>query len=342
MDTTENGTALVKHGGAAVAKQDAVSGQIVRSGETSVVAASAMAEAQIRARYSLAQLRPRDWDEVRLRVMKECERPRFAQVARYSVPRGGKNVTGWSIRAAEALMRYVGNIDAQTRVVADDDRQRVIAVTVMDLEVNAAITVEVVVPKTVERRKLGQGQKALATRHNSFGDIVYLVESTDDELLFKQNNLLAKARRNAILQLVPGDLLDEMLEVVEETQARADKSDPDAARKKLLDCFDFVGVTPAALKEYIGKPLEALTPPDFKHLREVYAALRDGETTWREVTGANAEQAAPASDPKAQPKSAADLKAREKAKAKSTAPMGEPGGPEPPMPGEREPGEDDA
>jgi hypothetical protein len=40
----------------------------------------------------------------------ECDRPRFAEVARYSKPQGSTKVTGPSIRFVEAALRCLGNI----------------------------------------------------------------------------------------------------------------------------------------------------------------------------------------------------------------------------------------
>lgn len=255
----------------------------VRSGETAATTAAAHAEAMVKARYSLAMMRPRNLDEVRLAILEECKRPRFAEVARFSVPRGGKAIEGWSIRAAETFARRMGNIDVTKRVVFDDARQRILAVTVLDLEANMGETVEVTVSKTVERRKLGKGQTALGVRHNSFGDEVYIVEATDEEMLVKVNALLSKAKRNAILGLVPGDLLEEALDQVRATLQREDAEDPAAARKRLVDFFASVGVTPSMLVEYVGHDLAVLAKKELADLRAIAAALKGGEATWDEV-----------------------------------------------------------
>ena len=52
--------------------------EISRSAETAASSVAAQATAQIQARYVVALRRPRDWDDVRVRILKECRRPSFA------------------------------------------------------------------------------------------------------------------------------------------------------------------------------------------------------------------------------------------------------------------------
>jgi hypothetical protein len=335
--------------GTAIAKRDQLgNAELTRTGETAAVAQAHQGAEMVRARFTLAIARPRQMAVVRERALDECQRPRFAQVARYRVPRGGATIEGWSIRAAEALGRIFGNIDVSVRVIADDTSKRILQVTAIDLESNFTTSAEVTVAKTIERKQLRNGQTAIATRIGGDGNTLFIIEASDDDLLVKQNALISKARRNCILQLIPGDLLDEMLEVVKETQRQGDKAeDPTEARKKLADAFLGIGIKAPLLAEYVqarwSKRIDLLSPDEIGELREVFVALRDKETTWKEVMAGVVPDAEIADEKKtsasAPPKTTADLKAREKAKSK-TAAVGEDGGPEPPISGDREPGSD--
>jgi hypothetical protein len=323
--------------GTAIAKRDQLgNAELMRTGETAAVAQAHQGAEMVRARFTLAIARPRQMAVVRERALDECQRPRFAQVARYRVPRGGATIEGWSIRAAEALGRIF------------DTSKRILQVTAIDLESNFTTSAEVTVAKTIERKQLRNGQTAIATRIGGDGNTLFIIEASDDDLLVKQNALISKARRNCILQLIPGDLLDEMLEVVKETQRQGDKAeDPTEARKKLADAFLGIGIKAPLLAEYVqarwSKRIDLLSPDEIGELREVFVALRDKETTWKEVMAGVVPDAEIADEKKtsasAPPKTTADLKAREKAKSK-TAAVGEDGGPEPPISGDREPGSD--
>lgn len=85
------------------------------------------------------------------------------------------------------------------------------------------------------------------------------------------------------LRLIPGDIIDECMDQILVTQQNADAEDPDAAKRKLFDAFAAQGVQANQLKEYLGHDASVLAQKEITDLRSLYAALRDGETTWREV-----------------------------------------------------------
>src|ERR1051325_11866299 len=85
--------------------------------ETASRAVAAREEAAVKARYIMALERPRDLDLVRQRLLKECERPGFAQVAIYAKPVGEKKVRGLSIRFAEAAIRNFTNVLTEVNVI---------------------------------------------------------------------------------------------------------------------------------------------------------------------------------------------------------------------------------
>lgn len=265
--------------------------------ETAASAVQARATAAVQARAIVALNRPRDLDTVRVRLLKECERPGFAAVARYRLPRGGKSIEGPSIRFAEAVVRNMGNLDITVDVIFDAPEKRIVKVAVVDLETNAAYSADVTIDKVVERRELREGQQAIGTRLNSAGKTVYLVPADEGELLVKQAALVSKSLRTSALRLLPGDILEECMARVMETLRKGDAADPEAARKKLVDGFAAIGVMPDALKSYLGCDLAAASPAQVDELRAIYVGIKDGEATWAEIVGekakADAGEAAP-------------------------------------------------
>jgi hypothetical protein len=180
------------------------------SAETAAIAMAAQQKAVVEARYKMALARPRDLDMVRQAMLKDASRPSFASVAIYHKP-VGNGVEGPSIRFVEAAIRNMTNILTETFTVSEDDERRVIRVSVSDLEANTYFSQEVTVTKTVERRKLPNGEKPIRVRANSNGQPIYILHATDDEILNKQNALISKAVRTLGLRLIPGDLVDEAL-----------------------------------------------------------------------------------------------------------------------------------
>lgn len=278
---------------------------------------SAQVKALVEARYMVALNRPRDLDQVREKILKNCKRIGFAQTAIYKKPIGKdpqKWPTGPSIRFAEAAIQAMGNITIDTITVYDDSEKRIVRVCVSDLEANIPYSQDVSIQKTVERKFIKPGEKAISSRPNSYGDMVHLMPATDDDILNKQNALISKAIRTLGLRLVPGDLIEEGMYECGKTQEMGDR-DTDSARLRLFDAFGAIGVSVDQLKEYLETDGQALTPKELADLRAIHSAIKDGESSWREVMD-NKKPKAPPPAPKTD-----DLNARAADAAKSrTAP----------------------
>lgn len=254
-----------------------------QSAELAATAQAATARALVEARYVMALQRPSDFYAVRSRLLKDCERSSFAEIAWYAKPVAGGKVEGPSVRFAEAYVRARGNIDIETSIIHEDDQRRLLRVSVIDLETNVASTAVVGVEKTTERSR-SEGREVLRTRKNSKGEVVYVVTATEDEMLTKQNALASKARRTLIISMIPGDLLEEARTTVFGVRAKGAAEHPDAAKMKLVDGFEMrAGVRPAMLAEYLGHPLETTTPDEIVELQGVLSALESGEARWSEI-----------------------------------------------------------
>lgn len=253
-----------------------------QGGETASTALAAQAKAQIEARYFLAITRPRDLDLVREKLIKECKRPGFAKTAIYHKPIGD-GVSGLSIRFVEAALRCMTNIAPEVVTAYDDPEKRILRVTVTDMEANLPYSKDVTVMKTVERKSLKKGETCLKTRINSKNQQIFILEATDDDILNKENALVSKTLRALGLRILPGDLQDECMILCRKISADEDAKDPSASKKALFDSFANLGVGADQIKEFLGHKGETLQPKELEELRGLYSAMRDGETTWREV-----------------------------------------------------------
>lgn len=283
MQTQEAG-----HGSNGSALAPVSQGIIAKTSETASTAVAAQAQAAVQARYTVALARPRNIDQVRVALLKECRRPYFAEVARYHKP-VGQGVEGPSIRFAEAAARCMGNILVETPTVYDDTEKRIVRVVGTDLETNMTYQKDVTVTKTVERRQ-AKGE-VLGTRLGSGGQTLYIIAADDDAILNKENALVSKAMRTVLLRLIPGDLIDESMDQVAATLRDKAAQDPDAARRRVVDGFAAIGIQPNDLVAYLRHGLEKLTPAELVHLRSLYQAIKDGEATWLEVMGNQATEA---------------------------------------------------
>ncbi len=268
-------------------------GDLARQEDTTA-ALAAQVKATVEARFIMAMNRPRDFDMARDRILAECKRPRFAESARYRRPVGKKKndrgqwvesfIEGPSIRFAEAAMRAMGNIDVQTMTTFDSAEKRIVQVAVTDLESNMTYSRDITTMKTVERRSIKPGQTPLATRTNSYGDLLYILPATDSEVTTMEAAEVSKAVRTLGLRLVPGDILDEAMDICVATMADSDAKDPDAARKAVVDGFSALGVKPSDLRAYLGgQDVGSCSPVQIGELRMLFHAIRAGEFSWAEV-----------------------------------------------------------
>lgn len=263
--------------------RDGFSGQeTMQLAELSARAAAEQARAMVESRYVMALKKPRNIEMVRLAVLKECQRPAFAAVARYAKPIGGSKVEGWSIRFAEAALRALGNVLPEIATIYDDSAKRVVRVSVTDLEANLTYSKDITIEKHVERRN-AKGRSVLAKRVNTSGDTVYIVEATEDELQTKEASLTSKVLRQLALRLLPGDILDEAFERISATLQAGDAKDPAAANRRLIDAFAELGVPPTELERYLGHPVAQIVSAEREELRTAYAGLKEGEATWSDI-----------------------------------------------------------
>jgi hypothetical protein len=249
--------------------------QLMQNAATQALTAKATAD--INARWMIAMHRPRDLMDVRAAILRECQRPRFAAGAIYQVPRGGAQIRGLSIRFAEAVMKAMGNMGAEAQTLYDSDDERVIRVTVTDYEGNTAWSRDLTIRKTKEVKR--RPDHFIGERLNSYGDPVWTVPATDDDVNVKEAAAISKASRTGILRLVPAWLLAECQEKCEQVQQNKAAQDPDAERRKIFDAFAQLNVQPSWIAEYLGHPVEQATPAEIVELQQLYRAIRDGQTT---------------------------------------------------------------
>ena len=264
---------------------------IDKQDSTVAIVLAAQAEAEIKARFTMAMHRPRNLDTVRQKLLLACQRPGFAGsaiealygAAWFSKPAGKSRIEGFSIRFAEEAMRCMGNIDARSTVIHDDEKTRMIRVEVLDLENNISIPTTVIVDKTIERKFLRSGEIAISTRINSAGDPVYLRACTEDEVTQKQNSMISKALRNAILRLLPGDIQAECRELILSIRQQGGTDDPAAQKKKVIDSFSNIGVSVEKLIEFVGHEIDSCSSAEFDMLRNLFFAIKSGETTFHDA-----------------------------------------------------------
>lgn len=274
-----------------------------RHNETAATSVAAREQAAIQARFIMAERHPRDWNVVRVRLLQHCERPRFAEVSRYSKPTGKKKINGeWvetfaeglSVRFAEVARQEMSNTESTSSVVFEDDLLRIVRAGVSDIERNTHEFREVAITKVVEKRgqknkKTGEweppeGRETVGNpRLNSYGDPVYLVKATEDEVQSRQNSQISKIQRDSTLRLIPKDIRDECEDRCLAVLEDPNKTDPMESRKRIIDSFAKLGVMPDDLVNYMGNSLDKLGAKGWRELSSLGVAIRDGEISFQDA-----------------------------------------------------------
>jgi TRAP-type mannitol/chloroaromatic compound transport system substrate-binding protein len=98
------------------------------------------------------------------------------------------------------------------------------------------------------------------------------------------------------LRYIPQDIVEEAIDIARATMSGQYTEDPDAAKKKLLDAFAAVRVTPKMLEEYLGHKTSEISLDEWNDLRGLYRGIKEGTTHWREVIERKNARNAPPTD----------------------------------------------
>lgn len=238
--------------------------------------AVAREEAELKAAIVLARSNPRDEMAAYTKLMNSCKRPSFAEDATYQYPRGGATVKGPSVYLARSMARIWGNVRSGVRIVSMDAQYVHVKGYCHDLETNAYKECEAKFRALVQR-------KDKQTRETRW------VQPDERDLRELVNKQGAICERNAILQTLPSDFVEDAVKAADATleqmaQGELKTSPKDTARKMAM-AYSEIGVTVEMLNEYLGHPLEQMTAEEYKTLRGIYGSVRDGNTKREEHFG---------------------------------------------------------
>lgn len=201
---------------------------------------------------------PRDQFTSFNNILKECQRYSLAEVAIYSFPRGGKNVSGPSIRLAEVLARQWGNIDCGIREIERKDGESLMQAYSWDLETNYRVTRDFSVE---HKRDTRQGSYKLQDQRDIY------------EMTANQG---ARRLRACILGVIPGDVVEAAEKQIRSTIAKGpgNMTREDRIRNMVAN-FDKHGVPKEAVEKRIGHPVASLTDDELVELHGIYNSIKD-------------------------------------------------------------------
>jgi hypothetical protein len=231
-------------------------GEIAATKQSGLVAEQSRSITEVQAQVVLARQFPRDPIISTDKILKECQRITLAEQAVYSYPRGGQEITGPSIRLAEAIIRSWGNCLAGITEVDRNNKESSMLAYAWDLETNTMIRKEFKVPHT---RDTKQGKKEL----------------TDDRDVYEVTaNQGARRLRACILGLIPGDLVDAAVSECKRTLT-ASIGNTKEAIEKMVTAFQTFGVTRQMIEKRLQHRIESTQAAEIIALRSVYNSIKD-------------------------------------------------------------------
>lgn len=221
---------------------------------------SKRAIAEVQAAIYLAKQFPRDQVAATERVLAACCRPTLAESAAYSYTRGGQEVTGPSIRLAEAIAQAWGNLQFGIRELSQEGGKSTVEAFAWDVETNTRHTKQFEVSHVRHTR---QGAKLLTDPRDIY------------EMVANQG---ARRLRACILGAVPGDLVDAAMQQCETTLRTKIDVTPEGI-KALLAAFAEIGVTAEQIAQKLGHKVDAIVPAEIVRLRKIFRGIKDGYST---------------------------------------------------------------
>jgi hypothetical protein len=243
-----------------VVPRNGASADLVPARERSIASAETenqRAIAEVQAAMVMAQRMPRDEARAIARIEQAFTRPKLAESAMYQYAKGGTDVTGPSIRAAETIAQAWGNMQFGVRELEQRDGESTVESFAWDLETNT--------------RSVKQFQ--VTHFRDSRNGRTRLVDSRD--IYEHVANQGARRLRACILSIVPGDVVESAMKQAEDTLRNTAEITPEYIQK-VVAAFDSVGVSREMLQKRMQRPVESMTPALAVQLNKIYNSIKDG------------------------------------------------------------------
>lgn len=207
----------------------------------------------------MARQLPRDEFRAQKKIMEAAKRISLAEKAVYCYPRGGQQVKGPSIRAAETIAKYWGNISYGTKELSQNAGEHCSEMMAYCWDLESNVRVERIF-KVPHLRDTKQGTKVLTDARD-----IYERTANDG----------ARRLRAVILEVLPADIVEDFILACEKTmEGGSDKP----LKERILDMiakFADLGVTQDMIEQRIGTKCDNFIPKNLVDLGSVYNSIKN-------------------------------------------------------------------
>ena len=222
------------------------------------VGISAVARAEIDAQVATAKQYPRDVSQAiaRAKGLATINKDTASRMF-YSLNQDGESVRGPSVRLAEVFFSVYGNLSCGSKIVEITPSHVVVVGFAHDMETNCRVASEEIA-SIITKNGRRYGERMIVTTAKA---------------------TMAKARRNAILQVIPRVFVDQVMQAAMRVAAGADQPKVDRWRD-LAGRFAGQSVTDKQALSLIRRTgFSEMTDDDFASLESCLALIVDGEET---------------------------------------------------------------
>ena len=214
---------------------------------------------EVQAAIFMARQFPRDEARSTKKILEAGKRLSMAEKAIYCYPRGGQQIKGASIRTAETIAKYWGNLSYGIKELSQNnqDHSSEMMAYCWDLESNVRVERIFKVPHI---RDTKSGPKLLTDARD-----VYEKTANDG----------ARRLRAAILEVLPADVVEDFIKVCEKTlEGSSDKPIKDRVTDMLAK-FEELGVTQTMIEERIGTKADNFIAKNLVDLGGIYNSIKN-------------------------------------------------------------------
>jgi len=213
--------------------------------------------AEVQGKMFIARKFPRNEQEAKEKILKECENIELAEAATYEYERGKTKIKDASIRLVEVMARNWTNIVYGMKELERNEDFTIVKVFAWDLESNVTSSKEITVPHEIKAYEK-------------------IKKLTDPRDIYENtaNNAMRRLRA-CLLHLMPSYIKDAALEVCAKTIQDNNERNPESRLEKAFDSFAEIGVSKEMIEKKLGKPVTQIKPADITRLSRLYMTIKD-------------------------------------------------------------------
>lgn len=214
---------------------------------------------EVQAAIFMARQFPRDEFRAQKKIMEAAKRLSMAEKAIYCYPRGGQQIKGASIRTAETIAKYWGNLSYGIKELSQNGAEHISEMMAYCWDLESNVRVERIF-KVKHIRDTKNGGKLLTDQRD-----IYEKTANDG----------ARRLRAAILEVLPADIVEDFLKACEKTMEGSSDKPLKERITDMLNKFEGYGVTQDMIEKKIGTKAENFIPKNIVDLGSIYNSIKN-------------------------------------------------------------------